>query len=79
MEGEAATVPIVSTSTGDETNNPNAGMSQVECKDRIRESLKRTTPLSISLSLILIDRCLKHILDAVILTNKLYALVFFLI
>ncbi|EHA8587662.1 putative Mitochondrial inner membrane protease ATP23 [Cocos nucifera] len=43
MEGEAAAVPIVSVSTSDETNNPNTGMSQEECKDRIRESLRHPT------------------------------------
>ncbi|XP_038976674.1 mitochondrial inner membrane protease ATP23-like isoform X1 [Phoenix dactylifera] len=43
MEGEAAAVPIVSASTSDETNNPNAGMSQEGCTDRIREGLKHPT------------------------------------
>ncbi|XP_008808164.1 mitochondrial inner membrane protease atp23 [Phoenix dactylifera] len=40
MEREEAAVPIMNASTGEETTNPYAGMSQKECTDRIRKSLK---------------------------------------
>ncbi|XP_010912921.1 mitochondrial inner membrane protease ATP23 [Elaeis guineensis] len=40
MEGEDAAVPMVDASTGVETTNPYAGMSQKECTDRIQKSLK---------------------------------------